>query len=98
MNKIHLHYTTTSRKLFAVSAFGLSVKQLTHYARSVGFLYVTAPRETQLLVGNHTTQKLRLYRRLEDAGYDITVTAGTRNIFPPMPSIDPSYFTEGDAA
>lgn len=98
MNKIHLHYTQTSARLFAVSASGLSVKQLTHYARSVGFLFVTAPKETQLLMGNHTVQKFRLYRALERAGYSIIVTSGTRNIFPPMPSIDPSYFTEGDAA
>lgn len=94
MDKIHLHYTQTSARLFAVSAHGLSVKQLTHYARNAGFLFVTAPRETQLLIGNHTIQKFRLFRTLENAGYAVTVTTGTRDIFPPMPLLDASYFEE----
>lgn len=94
MNKIHLHYTQTSTRLFAVSAHGLSVKQLTHYARNVGFLFVTAPHETQLLIGNHVVQKFRLFRALENAGYDITVTSGTRDIFPSMPLLDASYFEQ----
>lgn len=94
MNKIHLHYTNYTGRLFAVSASGLTVKQLTHYARNAGFLFVTAPRETQLLIGNHTVQKFRLFRTLERAGYAVTVTTGTRDIFPPMPLLDASYFEE----
>ncbi len=94
MNQVHLHYTQNTRRLFAVSASGLTVKQLTHYARKVGFLFVAAPHETQLLIGNHTAQKYRLYRALQNAGYDIVVTSGTRDIFPEMKSLDASYFEE----
>ena len=94
MNGVHLHYTKYPSGYVAVSCHGLSPEQLKHYARQAGFLFITAQHETQRFVSRRLAPRVRLFSALENAGYEVSASIDTRDIFPPMPLISPDYFNE----
>lgn len=96
MNEILLHYTQFPSGRFAVSASGITVTQLKHYAKICGFFVVTAPHATQLFFANRIQSKIKLFVALESAGYSISVTSSDSDIFPPMPLLPPEYYAQED--
>jgi len=94
MNEIHLHYTKYPSGNVAVSCIGLTPEQLRHYAQSSGFLFVTAPEETQRFVSRRLHSRVKLFIALEDAGYDVSTSLAGHDIFPPMPLMPADYYDD----
>lgn len=93
MDQIHLHYTEYPTKYFSVSAFGLSTEQLKHYAKRAGFFVINSSDETQKFISRKIKHKISLFLTLENVGYRIRVSVGTRDIFPPIPATLPESAT-----
>lgn len=94
MNEVHLHYTTYPSGYAAVSSIGLTPEQLRHYAQPAGFLFVTAPEETQRFVSRRLHSRLKLFIALENAGYEVSTSAADHDIIPPMPLIPVDYYDD----
>jgi len=91
MNEIHLHYTKYLTGFFSVSCVGLTPEQLRHYAQPSGFLFITAPEETQRFVSRRDHSRVKLFIALKDAGYSVSTSLADHDILPPMPLIPADY-------
>ncbi|MFD1792447.1 hypothetical protein ACFSE0_12540 [Ochrobactrum teleogrylli] len=92
MNQVHLHYTHfPNRQYMSVAALGLTPEQLEYYTTRAGFFIISAPKNTQrfLTKKNNLKAKVRLFMALENAGYDVTVSASSCDMLPPTPSTLP---------
>ena len=96
MNEVHLHYTKYPSGYAAVSCIGLTPEQLRHYAQPVGFLFITAENETQRFVSRRLHSRIKLFKALEDAGYEVSTSAADHDIVPPMPLIPVDYYADDD--
>ncbi|WP_139974661.1 hypothetical protein [Ochrobactrum sp. CGA5] len=94
MNQVHLHYTKYQSGYAAVSCIGLTPEQLKHYAQNSGFLFITAPGETQRFVSRRLHPRVKLFLTLENAGYDVSTSLAGHDIFPPMPLIPADYWDD----
>ncbi|MBO1024745.1 hypothetical protein IPU75_08445 [Ochrobactrum sp. SD129] len=92
MNQVHLHYTHfPNRQYMSVSSLGLTPEQLEYYAARAGFFTISAPKNTQRFLTRKTNlkAKVKLFISLENAGYDVSVSASSYDMLPPIPSTLP---------